>query len=508
MRRGLVLGGVCAALLAAPLVAHGLTAYINERPIDLDGMLEVREVIEADRSAARDRTRELLRLRGTAEISDAVRAAAALAGRNGGPSFRATKSGTYNLTDVFQDVNPSVEVEELYVDFDLYPVDLRIGKQKLHWGKLDRSQPNDLFNPYQFNDSLLDEQAENKIGIPAVRVGAALPERSWLPQEGRLALAWAPMYVPFRFSEPGERWFPPAATPVDVFHIPAGLVDIPGQGPIPALDIPVGFATRNAPPPPPSLKNSSLNLRFSGFAAGVDFAVYYYHGFDTQPAFRLLAEATAAPAPETALGLALGAETTLEPVFRHVEAWGADAAYTLGPVTLRAEGAFVRGRPFTRDLRALITDPAQLADQLAHALAEFQGGQSRVPIDLGASFVERDAAEWGIGADYTWNGWLALCQLNQTDVFDNRLPLLIEDVETRFLVNLRKDFWRDRVHAQLIGVHALESDYSLLLPRVTIDLTDTVAVRAGYLAIAGRRTSLLGQYKDNDQGFVHLRLSF
>ncbi len=478
-----------------------MVTTVGGHRIDLDGVLEAREVLETERPSPRDRTEELLRLRLAVELTDWLRFDSTTVGINGGPRFRATRAGTYNLNDTFQDVDPSIEVEEAYADLDLHPLDLRLGKQKLHWGKLDRTQPNDIFNPYQFEDPILQEQDERKIGIPAVVADYSVAERPWLPQQTEVTLAWAPIFVPDRFVEPGDRWFPPAAENPGLFIVPEGLIDIPGQPPLPALEVPLTLETRNVTPAR-RLDNSSLALRLSGYTHGLDFALYYYHGIDTSPAFRLLVDALNEPP-----GLHPSARTFLEPAFAHVDSWGADGAYTFGPVTVRAEGAFIRGRPYSRDLRLLVANPAEIRDQLVQVLTAFEQGAREVPVDI-LSYVTRDSFEWGIGADYTLDGWFLLLQLNQTDIFHNDVDLLISDVESRALVNLRKSFARDTVHAQVIAMHAIDSDYTLVLPRLTVDITDNLDVRIGYLAIAGSEHSLLGQYKRNDEGFMRLRYSF
>ncbi len=450
----------------------------------------------------------MLRLRLGGELHERLRFVLSATGINGGPARRATKAGLYNYHRVFQDIDPSAEFEEAYFDMDLPPVDLRLGLQKIAWGKLDRTQPNDLFNPYRYHDYFLLEQEENKIGVPAARIGAALPQLSWLPEDGRITVAWAPNYVPFRFPLPGERWFPPAAQSLDRFHVPDGVIVLPSGRSLPAFDIPVAFGVREAGLPPRRLENSGLGVRVSGFLAGFDHAMYFYYGYDIAPAFRLLADVFAQRDAASPLGASLAARATLEPVFRHIEAWGADTAYAFGPVTVRAEGAFVRGRAFTRDLRLLVSDPTPLLDQADEIVAAILRGAAKVPVDLGPSFVERDAVEWGIGVDYTYRGWLALLQVNQTDVLDNDVDLLIHDIETRILANIRKSFLRDRLQSQLVALQGIESAYTLLRPRLTLALTDRVQLRGGYLAIAGSRHTVLGQYKANDEGFLQLRVSF
>ncbi|MBI4517672.1 MAG: hypothetical protein HY699_17845 [Deltaproteobacteria bacterium] len=494
-----------------PAQAWGLKTTLAGRALELDGYVEGREVFEENRATSHDRTQQTLRLRAAAEVTSWLRLDATTVGSNGGPTFKATKAGTFNLDDVFQDVSPAVEFEEAYLDARLDRFDLRLGKQKVAWGKLDRTQPNDLINPERFADPFLQEEDERKIGVPAVQASYYLPAADWLPQEMRFTAVWAPFYVPFRFPEVGERWFPPTLTTTQEFFIPAGLVTLPGGQPLPVpIRVPVSFRAANSRTPALRFDNGDWGVRLAGIAGEADVALYYYHGFDVQPCFGLSAEAFAHPPadPRNPLGFDITATTTLTPAFRQIDSWGADAAYPIGPFTIRAEGAYISGRPFNRDLRLLITDPRVLGPQIEQGLAAFLNGATRVPIDLGASFVTRDAVEWGMGADYSSNGYLLLLQLNQTDVLHNDAALLIKDVETRLLANVRKNFFNDDLQAQLIAVYGASSDYSVVLPRLTYRLTDALDVRLGYLFIAGRRSSVGGQYRRNDEGFVRLRYSF
>jgi hypothetical protein len=507
VRRAREVALVLLMLLGGRAPAAAVEATIGGRRLELTGHVEGRAVFEVDDDTPDDDpyTEALVRLR--APLLAGLRFESAVVGRYGGPTTNSTGAGVYTFDDVFQSRSPSLEVEEAFVDWSTAQLDLRVGKQKFSWGRLDRFQAIDVLNPERFNDPFLLEEDERKIGVPAVQA-SYYPNIAADIEEPKLTLIWIPQYLPFRFSRPNERWFPPAAVPPDTFSVPAGIFELPNGQPNPPFDVPVGFRVHNSPPPSFRPQNSGYGARFGGFSHGVDFAFYYYHGFDSQPAFQLLAEALAEPATLPPFPFTIAAETELRPVFRRIDAWAADAAYAWGPFTMRAEAAFIQGRAFSRDLRFLVDDPRQLAPQIRSAIGQFLAGADQVSIDLGESFARRDAVEWGIGADYTLSGYLFLLQVNQTDVIDNDVDLLIEDVETRLLANLRKKLLHDDLELQLIAQHAIESDYSVLLPRLTYRVWKGLELRCGYLFLAGRQSSTIGQYKHNDEAFVRLRYLF
>lgn len=509
-------GGV-AVYLMTTTPAYGVQTTVGGRTVDLDATLSLREVVEENGSTTHDRTQEQLRLRAGVSLAQWLRFDSVTIGTNGGPTMKADRSGIYNLRDVFQDVSPAAEFDEAYFDVYLPSVDLRLGKQKVAWGKLDRFQPNDFLNPLSYSDPFLLDEAERKIGVPAVQASYYLPEVAWLPAESRVTTVWVPQYVPYRFPTARcdvdhdvsrcstERWFPPAATPPQTFTVPAGVIPL-GNGMFnPPITVPLSFRVQNEPSPSWRFENNEIGLRYSGIVRDVDTALYYYHGFDNQPAFHLGAAAVGVPDASKPLGVdALSGATTLTPQFRHIDAGGADAAYAVDRFTFRGEAAYISGRPFTHDLRFLITDPSSLDQQLARAVFQLAHGAGSVPIVLPQAFVQRDAVEWGVGGDYLYEGYLLLLQVNQTDVRHSPGNLLIKDVETRFLVNLRKSFLADTLQTQLIAGHALESDYTYVRPRLLYRVTDNVDAEVGYIFIAGRAQSTIGQYRRNDEGWVRL----
>jgi hypothetical protein len=512
---------IIAAQLWGAATAWSIQTTVGGRQLDLDARLILREVIEENGSTKHERTREQLRLRAAVTFTDWLRFDSTTVGTHGGPTLKADRAAVYNLDDVFQDVSPALEFDEAYVDVRLASVDLRIGKQKVAWGKLDRTQPNDLINPLSYTDPFLQDETERKIGVPAVQASYYVPDAAFVPPESRVTLVWVPQYVPYRFSLAScqvqggtsycdvERWYPPAALPPTNFDVPGGITHINGQ-PNPPFRAPLAFRTENVPTPSLRLENTEVGLRYAGIAHGADFAFYYFHGFDVQPAFRLRAEAFGEPDPNNPnnpLGVKnLAGVTVAAPEFRGIDAWGADVAYALEHFTVRGEGAFIRGRPFTRDLRFLVTDPRQLVGPVLNALAVLADPRSggHAAVELPPSVLRRDAVEWGVGADYTYEGYLLLLQVNQTDVLHNDVELLIKDIETRLVANLRKSFLSDSLKTQLVAVQAIESDYTLLRPRVTYAVTDHLSAEVGYLFIAGRARSVGGQFRRNDQGWVQL----
>lgn len=490
---------------------------------DLGVSVTAREVIETNRSTTHERTLTKVRLAPRTRPLPWLRLSGSVALIHGGPTIHAQSSGAYRLRQVFQNRSPAVDWEETFLDARWRFLDVRLGKQRIAWGKLDRFSPTDVVNSFSFVDPFLIEEGERRIGVPAGLLSLNLPDaRDWL-REPRVSLIWAPLYLPFRFTDahcelaPGggvacrtERWFPPAALPPQAFVLPEGLLSLSDGTPSPEVRVPLTFRVRNVAPRA-RLADGSFGARLSATIEGVDASLYYFHGYDNQPAFRLRAWATGEPDldPRNPLHVQhVVAHTVLEPRFQTVDLGGFDFARAFEQFTVRGEVAYVSGRAFSRDLRALVRDPLTLRSQLVGALTALARGAGAVPVELPPSAVERDAVEWGAGIDVLLQGWLFLVQLNQTNVLRNETPLLIEDVETRAFLTARKAWLSSRLQLYLLGGQGFESGYSFARPRVQYRWRDGVTTELGYLWIAGSRHSIIGQYRRNDQAWVALFVEF
>jgi len=103
---------------------------------------------------------------------------------------------------------------------------------------------------------------------------------------------------------------------------------------------------------------------------------------------------------------------------------------------------------------------------------------------------------------------MPVVQLSQTLVLKNRLPLLLDDADTSILASLQKTLLGERLKAQVSCIQGLVRSYTALVPTLTYEVTDDLRVEVGYLAIAGTRSSLIGQFHDNDEGFIRLRYAY
>src|SRR2546430_2452969 len=189
-----------------------------------------------------------LRLDGTATRS--LRGHLELRERFGGPFEGGPGAGVYDWSHVYQNRSPSTEVSEAFADVHLRRADLRVGVQKIAWGKLDGIPPTDLVNPRDYHDPLIEDFEERKIGIPAVNATYYLPDVARLALTGlRATLVWVPIAVPPRLALLDERWFPSSIRPPAHVAVSRSALAPAGLPSATALVLPVMLRPENHRPP-------------------------------------------------------------------------------------------------------------------------------------------------------------------------------------------------------------------------------------------------------------------
>src|SRR5436309_6321889 len=423
--------------------------------------------------------------------------------RIGGP-FEGGHPGVYNLVHEFQNRSPSLEASEAYADVHLKRADLRLGIQKLAWGKLDGVPPTDVVNPRDYHDPLVEDFEERKIGIPALAGTYYLPDLPRLDlAELRATLVYVPLAVPPRLALREERWFPASTVPPSAVVVPRAVASqalgVPLSG---DLVIPVKFGTLDHRPPR-RLDAGGIAVRLGGTWRESDWDLYHYTGPETAPDADLRPEVRLVSTEPT---LRLRAVSFLRQAHDVIHMTGADVSSVLGGFTVRTEVAYFDDRPYLRRSSDLVREATSPATVERIAPRVISRGRARVPI--GDLFPTLDAVEWGIGADYLIHGFMPLLQLNQTAILDRAPRLLIHHPETRLSGTLRKKLLAERLELDGKGTYAIERQAWFVFPRASYLVRDDLRLRLGYLAIGGPPASILGQFRDNDEVVLQARYSF
>lgn len=166
--------------------------------------------------------------------------------------------------------------------------DIRIGQQKVRWGKADGINPSDFFTPIDYT-ILLPLEEDRHLSVPVVRADLHVSETD------SLSVVLEPDFTPSR-------------------------VPWPKPSPVTVMDVEPG-----------ARENPQLGLRWTHTGETLDWSVSAFHGFATLP---LLSFA----------GFAADGSASYTRHYAAVDGIGADVARNFGKLGFRAEIAHVRPR--------------------------------------------------------------------------------------------------------------------------------------------------------------------
>ncbi len=438
-----------------------------------------------------------------------------LRGELGGP-YEGSHGGVYHFDDEFQGRAPSLDYNEAYADLRFTRADVRIGIQRFAWGKLDGIPPTDVLNPRSYHDFFVRNAEEAKIGVPAVRGTYYLPEVSRFDLSSlRATLIYIPFAVPARLALPNERWFPSQVGFANAVRF-RGRSDVPignDKVDIAPFTQPVAVQTVNQPPPRGFL-DGGVGAELGGAWRDVDWSLYHYTGPETAPNATLdivldcsgkkfvPACADVANSLVTVHGMRARAQVRQAHDVMHMT--GVDWAGRLWGLAVRGELAFFQNHSYLRPSSAFTSLGNLPFLRIVNDLLR----KNRSQVTLGDLFPNQDTIEWGLGADYLVNGYLPLLQVSQVIFLDSHTELAVNNPETRVIASLRKRYLDERVELEVRGFYTLERHGWFVFPRASYLPIDSVRLSLGYLAIGGPETSLVGQFRNNDEVVIEARYSF
>jgi hypothetical protein len=209
---------------------------------------------------------------------------------------------------------PAGSISELYLDAKVGRVDLRLGKQRVRWGRADGFNPTDNIIPYDYLETFDDE----RLAVSALKADAYFTNTS-------VQFVWMPWYTPTRLPLLGRRWFPQLPVSMALPLFPGG----------PPLDTDLYYRDLAGPLPARTFGNSQWGARFNQVLPRGEFSFSYFDGFDDLPYFR----SDVSPFFST-ISLRPKAFISLRREYYRVHVAGMDFASEIGPVGIRGEAAY------------------------------------------------------------------------------------------------------------------------------------------------------------------------
>ncbi len=216
--------------------------------------------------------------------------------------FRSAASSRWTIDDY-----TDVELRELFLDFDVGEVLVRLGKQQVVWGQADGLRILDVINPLSFREFILPDFEDRR--IPLWMLNAEIPIAG-----ATLQLLWIPdqTYDDFPASEGAYAFTAPRFRPALEDQEPAQLQSLQKPNSV--------------------LKDSDVGLRLSAFAGGWDLTANYLYHYQDQPVLALDRS---------------GAVTQIVPTYKRTHLAGVSVSTAFGDFVFRGEVGYATDRYFT-----------------------------------------------------------------------------------------------------------------------------------------------------------------
>jgi hypothetical protein len=353
----------------------------------------------------------------------------------------------------------SLLFREAYIDlygFLLPELDIRIGLQRIAWGTADKFNPTDNLNPDDLEDIWDFGQ---HLGSGSIKASLYLDE-----------FVLTAVFVPI---------FTPATLPIKEWAEAFSLL----------LELPPEFTLRNlndqVVTPDNNMKESSMfGFKVDKNFLGYDLSLSYFYGRDDIPLVRNVNFI-----PVDTLGLV---DLSMELFYPRIQVFGMDLAGAIGEVGFWVEGALF----FTK-----------YEEMINHSSTIGLGIQRSVLL------YKKPYFKYVLGTDYTFNnGWYVNMQYIH-GIFHERGENELGDY---IVFALEKRLLGDKLKIIPFGggieirkFQDISRHYAFIFnPELSYIPVDNAEVKIGFRLLEGKKGTVFGQLKENDEVYLRVRYTF
>ncbi len=330
-------------------------------------------------------------------------------------------------------------------DFLFKNLDLKVGKQRIAWGKADKLNLTDVLNPFDFQNPF--------------DFGKKYPSFSflfdvYLPKETNFEVAFLPNFSPplfpenFNFFEILNFYSPLLKNVKDTIIYPENK----------------------------NFKNSMYAFKINSKILKFDFSLSYFYGFDNLPIFK---------------NLIIENDTIkkIEYFFPKMHMAGFDFSGELKGIGIWGEfGYFI-----PRDTVIFSLFPSTPDTLLSSPYLKYV-----------------------IGFDYNFkNGPYINFQFNHGFLFERYSPSIPNTLHDYYVLRIEKKFLREKIKFGLSGIgevlnfKKLKNNYGYsIIPEFLYKIHDNLEMKIGLINISGKGKTLFNSFKDLDQFYLNLKVSF
>jgi len=214
----------------------------------------------------------------------------------------------FTLGRVFWDADNDIEDDkdleswELYMDLRLKDIDLRLGRQQVVWGEADGLRINDIINPQDFKEFILQDYIDSRIPLWMGRIDYYVANFTF---EGLII----PEFKRNRFPRGESEWEFYNPSPSPFFRL----------------------TRNNNKKPPHCFRNWEWGLRVFKFIKGWDLSMSYFYTWDDSPIFHRKVKRF----PESLMPI-----FKLSPRHHRFHVFGFTYNKVIGPLVFRGEGGY------------------------------------------------------------------------------------------------------------------------------------------------------------------------
>lgn len=365
------------------------------------------------------------------------------------------------------------DLREAYIDITAGPVDFRIGKQIISWGKGTVFNPTQRLTPL---DPLVrsPDQDDLKLGNWALGTGITLGIKS------KLSGYWLPVYAPSRL-----------------------LIE-----PVPMPDY-ITFADPGYPDV--KLKNGSYGLKYDLFLGALDASVSWFDGFNHLPgiAFRNAMFDSVTLAPDNIV--------LAEEAYR-AKMLGLDFAIPAGSWIFRFEGAWqhTNGYPEKEYIPFPELSYEAEIEWTGSNLTVVAGYYGKYILDYAASgrdpelSISNDDLAGIINSGITVTPDMLNSEITgRISAFNRLYNYQMEEIYHNGFVVIKSNFFHNFLELELPAVYNFTTDEWTLRPSITCKPADGIHIKAGYEGYIGPASSLYDMIGPVlNSGFLSVKIMF
>lgn len=351
------------------------------------------------------------------------------------------------------------DLSEAYVDYSSSNWGIRIGAQKVAWGKADGINITNAVFPSDSTSLYLED---NSVAINAVRL-------SFSGSSFTIDGYWIPFFT-------GNKLPLDEKNPLRKAVIPSS-VTVNLMGTHMELPVKVGVLEK----PDLNIKNGEYGLKASAYLSFCDLSLYGFYGWDKTPLINYEVSKTIHPV----YGVEVPESITINGKYNRMAMAGVDAAFPVGETVIRLENAYFPERSFQASAESIMAGKE--------------------------SFVKQHQLMGLAGIDWMPSGWTITAQYYYDIIFNLSDNLERKDAFTHgATLSLSKTFLQETLELSLSGVVGLNNFDSAIEFNTNYSITDQLKLDAGcYVFLPGpEKEGTYGAFKDLSSIFIKCKYSF